>query len=153
MARWLLAGFMLATVSVTAARTQTAAEFGPILYLVRAEPLEKDISVSVIWTRPDILNVQVHKGASEVNVIGGHLPKAAQDLAIQTWVLKSDGTALSRRAGPGEYPGLGRPSTSSTDWSLTWGFRYAEPSDLAAVVIRVGGGLFVRPIPQKPPAN
>jgi hypothetical protein len=97
----------------------------------------------------DNVQVHVHKGSTKVEVIGGHPPKAAVDLALQTWVLKSDGTALARSWSE-DVPNLGRPSTESKDWSLVWGFRTAEPPELAAIVVRVGGTLFVRPIPQKP---
>jgi hypothetical protein len=148
MVRWLAVGFVLVTTAVTGAESRAAVQLRPSVYLVKAEPLVENISVSVIWVPPDLVSVQVHKGSSEVNVSGGHHPKAALDLAIQAWVLKSDGTALSRRPGPGEYPGLGRPDSGSTDWSLLWAFEYAERNELAGIVVRVGGTFFVRPIPQ-----
>jgi hypothetical protein len=152
MVRWLVVGLVSVTVSATGAATQVKpgvpkSAQGPI-YLVRAEPLKDDISVSVILGWDNVL-VQVHKRSSNVEVIGGHLPKDAVDLAVQTWVLKSDGTALPRSWSE-DVPNLGRPSSSSQDWTLIWGFRSAEPPELAAVVVRVGGTLYVRPIPQKP---
>ncbi len=161
MVRWLAIGLVFASVSATGATQVTSAvpksAQGPI-YLVRAEPLVGDISVSVIlgW---DNVNVHVDKGSSNVEVVGGHLPRGAIDLAVQTWVLKADGTALPRWPGPGdlppgvaigEPPAVARPSTASTDWSLIWGYRYAQPAELSAVVVRIGGVFHVRPIPQTP---
>ena len=149
MVRWLAVGLVLGLVSATGAESQTLGLSEQIVYLVRAEPLVDDISVSVVWDRTlGFVSVRVHKGSSEVEIIGGHPPKTAVDMAIQTWVLRSDGTALPRR--PGEYPGFGTPSLRSAGWTLTWAFRYPEPNELTAVVVRVDGALFVRPIPQKP---
>ncbi len=161
MVRWLAVGLVCAGVSATgAAQVKPGlpkSAQGPI-YLVRAAPLVDDISVSVIlgW---DNVQVHVHKGSSNVEVVEGHAPRAAVDLAVQTWVLKADGTALARRPGPGdrppgvavgEPPAVGRPGTASADWSLIWGYKYAEPAELSAVVVRADGAIYVQPIPQKP---
>ena len=147
MVRRLAIGLVLLTTAAPGTESQSVAPSEPIVHLVRAEPLVNDISVSVIWTRPlNLLMVQVHKGDSEVSEIGGHLPKEALDLAIQTWILKSDGTALSRR--PGEFPGVGRPRARPTAWTVYWAFEHAQTTELTAVVVRVGGALFVRPTPR-----
>jgi hypothetical protein len=73
-------------------------------------------------------------------------------MAIQAWVLTSDGTALSRSRPEQKVLTWGRRSEAGTGttWRSTFSFVPADPRDLAAVVVNLDGTLFVRPIPQQP---
>jgi hypothetical protein len=72
-------------------------------------------------------------------------------MPIQAWVLRSDGTTLSRSRPEQKVLTWGRRTEAGTGttWRSTFSFAPADQRDLAAVVVSLDGVLFVRPIPQK----
>ena len=112
------------------------------VWLIQNEPVQDTVGVRVLSLSEQIV-VYVDRPAPPD---GTALPK----IAIQAWVLRSNGTAVPRSRPAQKVMSWGRRSPSGgTTWSTTFNFAPASPQDLAAVVVRVGGVLFVRPIPQK----
>jgi hypothetical protein len=120
-----------------------AAQSGQV-WLLQNDLLRDQIAVGVAH-QPEQVLVDVRRWSAPN---GTPLP----DMAIQAWILKSDGTALSRSRPEQKVMTWGRRSDAGTGttWRSTFSFAPADQRDLAAVVVSVDGTLFVRAIPQKP---
>jgi hypothetical protein len=76
------------------------------------------------------------------------------EMGLQVWVLKSNGTTLPRERTSDSHPvTFWTAGNGSMVGSTFFAFEPVDRADLAAVVVSVNGALFVRPIPQNPPAN
>jgi hypothetical protein len=139
MTRLLAIGLLLAGMSPTWPLLAQSTE----VWLIQNEPLQDKVGVRVL-SQPEQIVVYVDRPAPPD---GTALP----EIAIQAWVLRSDGTAVPRSRPAQKVMSWGRRSPSGgTTWSTTFSFAPASPKDLAAVVVSLDGVLFVRPIPQKP---
>ena len=112
------------------------------VWLLRDDALQDKITVSVAH-QPEQVLVYVHRGSTPDGVV---LP----EMAIQAWVLKADGTALSKYRPGQKVMTWGTQSNGWTTWSTIFNFERVNPRDLAAVVVSLDGTLLVRPISQKP---
>jgi hypothetical protein len=70
-------------------------------------------------------------------------PKPLSGMAIQVWLLKSDGTSLPQREKPANL-GIGNAG-SDTDIML-FSLDDAPPKDVAGVVVRANGKLYIHEI-------
>lgn len=120
---------------------RVAAQAGQV-WLIRDDALQDKIAVSVAH-QPEQVLVYVHRGSTPDGVV---LP----EMAIQAWLLKADGTALSKYRPGQKIMTWGTQSNGWTTWSTIFNFERVNPRDLAAVVVSLDGTLFVRPISQKP---
>ena len=77
----------------------------------------------------------------------GAVPQRPPIDGLQVWVLRNDGTAVRQRtaARASEWGSMGGWATKS--WEIT--YDYAAFKDLAAVVARVGGRLYLREVPSQ----
>jgi hypothetical protein len=114
------------------------------VWLIRDEPLRDKTAVGVAH-QPEQVLVSVHWWSAPDQT---RLP----DMAIRAWVLKADGTSLSRSRPEQKVMTWGKRSEAGTGttWRSIFSFASADQRDLAAVVVSLDGALFVRPIPQKP---
>jgi len=72
-----------------------------------------------------------------------------ENVTVQVWLLRHDGTAQSREKwSPGT---LGLSNAGSVTEIMSFGFTRSPPQDLAAVVVSVNGEVFVRKIEQDRP--
>ena len=128
----------------------TTAPAGPVaaqnielwIPLIQNDRLQDQISLDVLYQQSQV-SVHVFRRSTPE---GPSLPA----IAIQAWVLKSDGTVLRRRDPTKPTRSDGTNSQSSTDWVTVLPFEPARVEDLAAVVVSVDGALFVRRILQQP---
>ena len=110
-------------------------------WLLQAKTISKDISG---------LFVQDTGGSLVVQVSGKSFPdnvqpfKPFENVTVQVWLLRHDGTAQPREKWP---PGtLGLSNAGSVTEIMSFGFTRSSPQDLAAVVVSVNGEMFVRKI-------
>ena len=133
MTRMLAIGLLLVALSPTGPLVTQSTE----VWLIQNESLQDQVGVRVL-SQPEQMLVYVDRAAAPDGT-------ASPEMAIQTWLLTSDGTALSRH----------RPEEKRMTWgngrtNTIFAFEPVNPRDLAAVVVSLDGTLFVRPIPQKP---
>jgi hypothetical protein len=114
------------------------------VWLIQDELLRAQIAVGVAHQADQVV-VDVRWWSAPD---GTRLP----DMAIQAWVLTSNGTALPRLRPEQKVLTWGKRSEAGTGttWRSIFAFAPADQRDLAAVVVSVDGALFVRSIPQKP---
>jgi hypothetical protein len=110
-------------------------------WLLQAKTISKDISG---------LFVQDTGGSLVVQVSGKSFPdnvqpfKPFENVAVQVWLLRHDGTAQPREKRPPST--LGLSNAGSVTEIMSFGFTHSSPQDLAAVVASVNGEMFVRKI-------
>ena len=109
--------------------------------LLQVNTISKDISQ---------LMVQDTGGSFVVQLYGKSFPdnlqpfKPFENVTVQAWLLRHDGTAQPREKWP---PGtLGLSNAGSQTEIMLFGFTRSSPQDLAAVVVSVNGEMFVRKI-------
>ncbi len=113
------------------------------VWLIHNEPLQDKVGVRVL-SQPEQIQVYADRGATPD---GTELPA----VAFQAWLLRSDGTALSRSRPAQKVMTWGtRSPGGGTTWSTTFSFAPVSPQDLAAVVVSLDGVLFVRPVRRTP---
>ena len=138
MTRLLAIGLLLLALSPTGPLVAQSTE----VWLIQNEPLQENVGVRV-RSQPEQVQLYVDRAAP---FDGTALP----EVAIQAWLLRSDGTALLRSGPAQKTMTWGRRSPGGgTTWSTTCSFAPTNPQDLAAVVVSLDGMLFVRTIPQK----
>ena len=140
MARLLAVGLLL---SAIAPATPAAAQADVIRLL--DEALAGGVSVRVTQA-PGGIGVDVSRGP----LSRGETTPPFADMAVQTWVLTVDGSALGLAQRPYDQPisvWSGRLRGGRRVLShRTFVFEHANPRDLAAVVVSLDGVLFIRPI-------
>lgn len=140
--RWLAVGLLL----LATAPTQS------VVAQILEVPFEHNIELWLTFINDEPLQgktrLDLHSQASRITVQvrrSGPDEPFHPEMVMQAWVLRSDGTALERRA-PSRVTGPGR----TKDWIAIFAFEPSNVQDLAAVVVSLDGVLFVRPIPHKP---
>jgi hypothetical protein len=124
--------------------------------------LTKGITDFTVAEQMDVISVDINGGSvpdalcklkgvpGQNNICGQYLAhpdryslRKLKDMNIQVWVLKTDGTALTKKS---RLEGITICNAGSCTDSMMFVFEHAAPSDLAAVVMRVDGQLIVREI-------
>jgi hypothetical protein len=133
---------------VTPLHSQTAqplpASTADMTYLLAERGFSDDISSLYVSEQQDRIVVQLSGGSSRTGGPSNPQWTPLKDLGIQVWVLRADGTALAQRPHSGEAG-----SIANAGWStdvMQFAFENAPSDKIAAVVLRVNGQLFVRPI-------
>jgi hypothetical protein len=138
MVRWpVVVLLVLTTAPATRAQVISAkVQIVPEIQLIQAEPLD---GPAFLWVSQQGGYVRVQ--VSPTRARGGASVQTVADVALQVWVLTSDGTALARHD----------RSTLPLAYRMggLW-FDATEPTRLSAVVVSINGALFVRPIPTRP---
>lgn len=143
LARRLLIG-VIALATLPALRAQTRQ---PPRVLPSFEPLTDGVSITVVeqpdtGTQPAFILVQL-SGQSTPNGKTNPNPKPLSGMAIQLWLLRTDGTAVPQHGKPG-FVGLSNMGEVTDMMSLL--FEDAPTKDLAGVVVSVNGKFYVREI-------
>jgi hypothetical protein len=117
------------------------------VWLLRVAPLSDDVSqLSVFYHSEEAAIVPAF---IEVTLMGKHGnadPKRLPKQAIQTWLLRGDGTSVAQM--PKSFHGFPL-SEATTDFypdAVSFDFVTVPPKELAGVVVSVNGTLLVREI-------
>jgi hypothetical protein len=142
-ARRLLFGLMLfSTLPLLSMRP--VPQLNPTFLLV-ARGVSGDIAGLYVKEQEDLISVQLDGATTSAYTIispTNPLPRPLKDLAIQVWVLRMDGTTL----GQTDRGNAGICNAGACTDSMEFSFEHAAPKELAGVVVRVDGKLFVREI-------
>jgi hypothetical protein len=141
--RHLLIGIM-ALATVPSSSTGQGQESSSRHFLLTVAPLSDDVNFLYVVAHSEATNSPAFIEVILEGQSGGTNPRRLSLQAIQTWLLRADGTAVL--AMPKSFHDRPMRGDTDSDIIIFFDFVSVPPQDLAGVVVSVNGKLYVREI-------